>query len=103
MPPMERDKHEQLLNEIMGEVTETRKAEILQELRADYSGVLRDHETHTETIHKLSRDKEDLIVANSRLFRENGVYLDDKKKDEQVAEQTFSETVTLEQLEKQVN
>ena len=96
--PMDRDRHESLLAELMGQATETRKAEILQEFHVDYSGVLTDHEKLSKTTEQLAKDKEDLLVANSRLFRENGVYVADKQKDEKVAEQTFSETVTLETL-----
>ena len=96
--PMERDNHEQLLSELMGQPTETRKAEILQELRTDYSGVLNDHTQLTEREKQLAKDKEDLLIANSRLFRQNGIYVDDKEKDKIVEEQTFSETVTLESL-----
>lgn len=96
--PMERDTHEQLLSELMGQPTETRKAEILQELRTDYSTVIHDHTNLTKTQEELAKDKEDLLIANSRLFRQNGVFVDDKEKDKKVEEQTFSETVTLESI-----
>ncbi len=96
--PMERDSHEQLLSELMGQPTEERKTEILQQLRADYSTVIHDHTNLTESERKLKLDKEDLLIANGRLFRENGIFVNDKEKDEKVEQQTFSETVTLESI-----
>ena len=83
---MERDKHEALLAELMGETSETRKTEILQELRTDYTGVLSEHEKLSSTNSQLSRDKEDLLIANSRLFRQNGIYVNQEEKDKKVEE-----------------
>lgn len=98
--PMERDKHEALLNELLNpELEQSRRTEILQELRVDYGGVLTDFDTITKESAKLKSDNADLVVSNSKLFRQLGVTNDTEaqKKEE---EKTFSETVTLEQLEK---
>ena len=97
--PMERDNHESLLNELINpELDQTRKTEILQELRVDYGTVLADHKDLTDKNAKLSLDNSDLVVSNSKLFRQIGVTGTDKEKD--VEKQEFSETVTLEELER---
>jgi hypothetical protein len=97
---MERETHENLLAELLNpEIEASRKTEILQELRADYTSVHTDFETISASNDKLKRDNDDLIVSNSKLFRQTGVTTE--KKDEQVEQKEFSETVTLEQLEKE--
>lgn len=98
---MERESHENLLNELINpELEQSRRTEILQELRVDYGGVLTDIDTFTQTNAKLQTDNNDLVISNSKLFRQLGVVGgdDDTKKNEQ--EKEFSETVTLESLEK---
>lgn len=99
--PMERDAHENLLNELLTpNLEQTRRTEILQELRADYVTVLTDFSTLTDSNSQLQTDNSDLVVANSKLFRQLGVVGGDehfKKKEEK---KNFSETITLETLEK---
>lgn len=100
MPPMERDAHENLLAELLSaDLEHSRKTDILQQLRADYSGVLTDFQELNETKTKLQRDNDDLIVSNSKLFRQAGI-VGDSKKEEEVKEKEFSETITLEALER---
>lgn len=97
--PMKRDDHEGLLNELLTpELEHSRRTEILQALRVDYGTVLTDFDTATKTTEKLQRDNSDLVVSNSKLFRQLGTQEnpDAKKKED---EKTFSETVTLESLE----
>jgi hypothetical protein len=97
--PMKKDDHEALLGELLDtELTHTRRTEILQNLRADYGSVLAEHQEHSDRITKLSEDNSDLIVSNSKLFRQIGVTGTPKEKDE--VKKEFSETITLEQLEK---
>lgn len=97
--PMPRDDHENLLNELLTpDLEHSRRTEILQLLRVDYGTVLTDFDTATKTTEKLQRDNSDLVVSNSKLFRQLGTNEDpDKKKKEE--EKSFSETVTLESLE----
>lgn len=98
--PMPRDNHENLLNELMNpEIEHTRRSEILQELRVDYGTVLTEHEEHTSRIDKLTKDNSDLVVSNSKLFRQIGVVGQPEEKE--VKEKEFSETVTISQLEKE--
>lgn len=97
--PMERDTHEALLNELLNpELEVSRRTEILQELRTDYSTVLTDFQGLNETNTKLRSDNDDLIISNSKLFRQLGTVTQEDKTKEK--EKDFSETVTLESLEK---
>lgn len=99
--PMPREDHEALLNELLdGELDVSRRTEILQQLRTDYSTVITDHESQTESIAKLTKDKDDLIVSNSQLFRQLGIVGGSEADKEKHEEQSFSQTVTLEALEK---
>lgn len=98
--PMPRDEHEALLNELLdGEIEMSRKTDILSTLRADYTGVQTEFADLTKNNEKLLTDNNDLIVSNSKLFRQIGVVGTDKE--EVIEKKEFSETVTIEQLEKQ--
>jgi hypothetical protein len=100
--PMERDVHEKLLSELLtADLEHSRRTEILQELRADYSNVLGDFENLNKSSEKLQKDNDDLVRANSMLFRQAGIYDKEDKKEEQ-QQKDFSETITLEQIERGV-
>jgi hypothetical protein len=99
--PMAREEYETLLNELLTPELETsRKTEILQTLRVDYTGVQTDFESLTKTNEKYQRDNDDLIVSNSKLFRQLGTVGTPEEPEEKQKE--FSETITLEELEKRV-
>ena len=98
--PLEREHHENLLNELLqSDLEQSRRTEILQVLRVDYGTVLADFNQLNETNTKLQKNNDDLIVSNSQLFRQVGITGNPEleKKEE---EKTFSETITLESLEK---
>jgi hypothetical protein len=98
--PMTRDEHEALLNELLNpEIEHSRRTEILQQMRVDYTNVITDFEKNTQSIEKLTKDNGDLVVSNSKLFRQIGL-TDTSKKEEEKKE--VSETITIEQLEKGV-
>lgn len=98
--PMERDAHEAILADLLNpELEQSRRTDLLQQLRVDYGTVIADHTEHTSTIEKLTIDNSDLVVANSKLFRERG-YVDKKDKEEEQKKE-FSETVTISQLEQE--
>lgn len=100
MPLMERDKHEALLSELLTpELEQSRKTEILTALRADHVGGQTDYTAIETTNKKYLKDNNDLVLANSQLFRQAGV-MGKEEKDDVVVQKQFSETVTLEQLEK---
>jgi hypothetical protein len=95
--PMTRDEHETLLSELLNpDLEHSRRTEILQQMRVDYSGVLTDFDKNTQTIEKLTKDNGDLVLSNSKLFRELKIDTKEDKKEEEKKE--FSETVTIEQL-----
>jgi mRNA degradation ribonuclease J1/J2 len=70
---------------------------LLQNLRVDYGTVISEHEEHTGKIKKLSEDNSDLVVSNSKLFRQIGLTNKEDKKEE--AKKEFSETITISQFE----
>lgn len=97
--PMTRDEHEALITELLGaELEHSRRTEILQTLRADYSNVHSDFENLTKTGEKLQKDNDDLVRANSMLFRQAGI-VGQPEKEKEVEQKEFSETVTLEAIE----
>ena len=99
MMGLDRDGHEALLNELLDSELETsRRTEILQELRVDYSTASQSIEDFTSKTAKLQSDRDDLVVSNSKLFRQLGVVGDDVK-EEEVEKKEYSETVTLEEIE----
>lgn len=99
--PMEREKHEALLNELLNtEIDHSRRTEILQELRVDHSTTHSEVGELSQTKTRLEKDNADLIVSNSKLFRQLGVVgTPEEKKEEQ---KDYSQTVTIEALEKGV-
>jgi len=99
--PMPREDHENLLNELLlPDLEHTRRTEILQLLRNDYGTVLTDFDGLTQTKDKLQKENSDLVVSNSMLFRQIGIK-DDPNKQKKEEDKNFSETITLEALEKQ--
>jgi Phi29 scaffolding protein len=103
MPLMERDKHEALLNELLNrELDTSRLTEILTDLRADHVTGHSEFEEITKTSTKLQRDNDDLIISNSKLFRQLGTVGGNEEHKKVEEEKQFSETVTLESLEKGV-
>lgn len=98
--PLERDVHENLLNELLqSDLDHSRRTEILQQLRVDYGTVLADFNQLNETNTKLQKNNDDLIVSNSQLFRQVGI-MGNPELEKKEEEKTFSETITLESLEK---
>ena len=96
---MEREKHEELLNELLSaDLENSRKTEILQELRADNTQMLESAETLTSSNEKLQKDNDDLVLSNSKLFRQMGIVGNENKEKEE-EQKEYSETVTLEELE----
>jgi hypothetical protein len=74
MPLMNRDEHEALLNEMLNpEIEHSRRTEILQQLRVDHVTGHSDYEEVSKTANKLRSDNEDLIISNSKLFRQIGI------------------------------
>jgi len=71
---------------------------LLQQLRVQQATDLTDFETLTTNNTKLQSDNADLVISNSKLFRQIGVT--DKQEGKKVEEKEFSETVTLESLER---
>lgn len=98
--PMTREEHETLLNELLNtDLEHSRRTEILQNLRTDYGSVISDFEENTNRITKLTADNSDLVVSNSKLFRQIGVVGSPEEKE--IEKKEFSQTVTISDLEKE--
>ncbi len=99
---MKKEDHESLLNELIDpELEQSRRTEILQLLRNDYNTVIAEHEEMTANIEKLQKDNSDLVLSNSKLFRQIGI-MGNTEKEEELEQKEFSETITIEELEKGV-
>lgn len=97
---MERDAHEAILADLLNPETEhSRRTELLQQLRTDYDGVLNEYTEHTTKLKKLSDDNADLILSNSKLFRQIGVT--GQAEEKEVEKKEFSETVRISDFEKE--
>jgi hypothetical protein len=95
-----REEHEDLLSELLTpELEHSRKTEILSKLRDNYTEFTTTHESLSKTKDKLERDNADLVISNSKLFRQTGIYGEEKHKEEENVKE-FSETITIEALEK---
>lgn len=98
---MKKEEHETILNTLLDpELEQSKKTEMLNQLRQDYDSVLGEHQELTDNNTTLKKNNDDLIISNSQLFRQIGDKQkpeDDKKEEEQ---QEFSETVNIEELEK---
>jgi phage I-like protein len=100
---LSREEREQLLADLLNpEIDHTTRSEHLQKLRVSLDTADGEIDDFTKSNAKLKTDNEDLIISNSKLFRQLGVVgaPEDKKEEEKVKE--FSETVTIETLEKGV-
>lgn len=98
--PMKREEHEALLNELLNaELEQSRRTEILQKLRVDHVTAHTEVEDLTTNNNRLQKHNDDLIVSNSQLFRELG-YVGENKKPEEVEQKEFSETISIEELER---
>lgn len=96
---LKRDEHEALLNELLTpDLDHSRRTEILTQIRAHDTTFNSEYDELSTKATKLEKDNSDLIVSNSKLFRQIGVVGTEKEKD--VEQKEFSETVTLEELEK---
>ena len=97
--PMSREEYETLLNELNNpELEHSKRTEYLQNLRVDYSKVLEDTDNYTKRLQELEKDNNDLVLSNSKLFRQVGIQGNPEleKREEQ---KTISETITIDQLE----
>lgn len=95
--PLNREEHEALLADLLTpELEAGRRTEILQSLRDNYTEYTTTFEVLSNEKEKLSKDNADLVIANSKLFRQTGVVKEEPKKDEA---KEFSQTITIEALE----
>lgn len=96
--PMPREDYEAILQDLLNpELEQSKRTELLQNLRVDYGTVISEHEEHTGKIKKLSEDNSDLVVSNSKLFRQIG--LTDRTDNKEEEKKAFSETITISQIE----
>lgn len=95
---LDREKHESLLNELLDKDLEhSRRSEILLELRNQQTSIIDGINHLKKDNEKLQKDNDDLVVSNSKLFRQLRHDVSEQK--DEVEQKEFSETVTLESLE----
>jgi len=102
MTIMDREAHEKLLSDLLNpELEQSAKTEILTQLRDNYTGFTTEYETLNQTTEKLKQDNSDLVISNSKLFRQTGVLgTTEKPKEEEKKE--FSQTIKLSDIEKSI-
>lgn len=98
--PLTREEHEAILNDLLNpELEQSRRTELLQNLRVDYGAVITEHTENAERIKKLTEDNGDLVVSNSKLFRQIGITGTESEKE--VEKKEFSQTVRISDFEKE--
>ena len=99
--PMSREEHETLLTELLNpEIDHSRRTDILQQIRVDHVVAHTEVEDLTTINNKFKQDNDDLVVSNSKLFRQLGVTSTTTKEEPILKQKEFSETINLEDLEK---
>lgn len=91
--------NEQLEKLLNPDLEHTERQEILQGVRTGYGELHSQYEATTDLSTKLQKEKDDLIVANSQLFRQTGVVGNPEKTKEEETK-NFSETITVSAIEK---
>ena len=100
MPALDRESHEKLLSNLLDpELEQSAKTEILTQLRDNYTGFTTEYETVNKKVEKLTQDNSDLVISNSKLFRQTGV-LGSTEKPKEEEKKEFSETIKLSDIEK---
>jgi regulator of replication initiation timing len=98
MPLIERDKFEEILNKLHGEIEHSEKTDLLQQLRVAQGNAYNEFEDIGKQLNKIKEDNNDLLLSNSKLFRQLEITKPAPPEEEKKKE--LSETVTIEQLEK---
>lgn len=99
---MSREEHEALLTELAdGSVEESRKFEILQAIRNDNIASHESFEEANTKNNQLMQENKEFQLSNSQLWRQLGT--EKKEETPEIEEQTFSETITLTDLENDDN
>lgn len=98
------EEHDDLLAELLiPDLEQARKTEILQELRTDFRSERETAEELAAANAKLKSNNDDLIVSNSKLFRQAGIVGGDQETNPSTKKKELSETITIEELEKRAN
>ncbi|QGH74233.1 head morphogenesis protein [Bacillus phage vB_Bpu_PumA2] len=93
-----REEHEELLVELTSpDLTEERKFEILQNIRADHGEVVETISKNTQELEHLRKDNLDLTTTNSRLFRQQGIEADPELSKQQ-EEKDRHQTITIDDI-----
>lgn len=81
---MTKEEHDEIIVELQTEELETsRRVELLQSLRDDYTGVHATLNEFTETQDKLKKKNDDLLLSNSQMFLKLGTTPEERKKEEE--------------------
>jgi hypothetical protein len=100
---LSRDERETLLNDLLNpELDHATRSENLQKFRLAFDSADVEIEEFEKKTSKMKTDIDDLVLSNSKLFRQLGQESGTEKQKEEHKEKIFSETVTIEGLEKGV-
>jgi hypothetical protein len=100
---LSREERETLLNDLLNpELDHATRSENLQKFRLAFDAADVEIEEYTAKQAKLESENKDLVISNSKLFRQLGTESGTPQQKEEAKEKQFSETVTIESLEKGV-
>lgn len=98
------DEHQELLNELAGEepIERSRLVEIAGNLRDNYAETTKSFEENTSKLDGLQKENYDLVVSNSQMFRQLGSQNSSEESKKKEQEKSFSESITIEDVERNV-
>lgn len=98
---LDAERHEEILTLLNNpDIEQSVKVDLLTELRTGFTDGTNQITELSQNVEKLTSTNNDLLHANSKLFRQVGIQGKDEEQQKEEEEKTFSETITLEQLEK---
>lgn len=101
MTLLDRERHEEILGELLKpDLEQSQRTQLLTELRGAHNSAHEYVGTLAQENENLQKNNNDLVLANSQLFRAQGI-TPNSKEEKVEKEKAFSETITLSQIEAQ--
>lgn len=99
--PMDSTRFEEIMEKLNNpELELPEKSELLQELRNDHTKTWEEHNTNTAENSKLKKEKEDLLLTNSRYFNQLSTLNNNEEQSQEEQQQTLSESITIDDFGK---
>lgn len=95
------EEYEERVNKLLNpELSHADRTEILTEMKQDYGTVLTDLDDFNSKVEDLETKRQDLLEANSKLFRQlPSNYQKDEKQEKEEQEEERAKTITISELE----